>query len=258
VIHKDPEPLQGPTDIVRIVTRCLRKSAAERYQAVVDVRAELETAKVASGAAESPSFAVLPFANMSLETKSRSSFRRPLAEEILNLLAKIQALKVNARTSSFAFHGKEQDIRKIAETLRVRTILEGGVRRSGNRIRVTAQLIDASDGSHLWSERYDRQLTDVFEMQDEIAAAIAGALRVRFAGGTVRKYQPNLPAYEALLRGRYELFKISPEGFERCREHLQRAAALDPDYLEPHALLGNYYYNLAISSLRAPSSLCHP
>jgi len=243
VIHKDPEPLQASPDIIRIVTRCLRKSAAERYQAVAEVRAALETANVASGVAESPSIAVLPFANMSLD-KEQEFFSDGLAEEILNLLAKIPSLKVIARTSSFAFRGKEQDIRKIAETLDVRTILEGSVRRSGNRIRVTAQLINASDGSHLWSEHYDRQLTDVFEVQDEIAAAIAGALRVRFSGRTARKHQPNLPAYEALLRGRHELSKVSPEGFERCRGFLERAIALDPEYAEPHAQLGSYYNSL--------------
>jgi serine/threonine-protein kinase len=251
VIHKDPEPLQAPPDIVRIVTRCLRKPAAERYQAVAEVRAALEKANFASGASQSPSIAVLPFANMSSD-KEQEYFSDGLAEEILNLLAKIPELKVIARTSSFAFRGKDQDIRKIAETLDVRTILEGSVRRSGNRIRVTAQLIDASDGSHIWSERYDRQLTDVFEVQDEIAAAIAGALRVRFAGRTMRKHQPNLPAYEALLRGRHEMSKLSPDGLERGKQFVEQAIALDPEYAEPHALLGTYYHDLAISSLLDP------
>src|SRR6202042_1439291 len=102
-----------------------------------------------------PSIAVLPFANMSAE-KENEYFSDGLAEEILNLLAKIPGLKVIARTSSFAFRGKEEDITKIAESRRVRTILEGSVRRSGNRLRITAQLINAADGSHLWSERYDR------------------------------------------------------------------------------------------------------
>ncbi|HEY6344182.1 MAG TPA: protein kinase [Bryobacteraceae bacterium] len=180
VIHKEPEPLQAPPDIVRIVARCLRKSPAERFQSAADLRAALESARIATPAAEQPSIAVLPFANMSSD-KEQEYFSDGLAEEILNLLAKIPGLKAIARTSSFAFRGKEQDIRKIANALDVKSIVEGSVRRSGDRIRVTAQLIDARDGAHLWSERYDRQLTDVFELQDEIAAAIAGALQVKLA-----------------------------------------------------------------------------
>ena len=121
-----------------------------------------------------PSIAVLPFANLSAD-KENEYFSDGLAEEILNLLAKIPGLKVIARTSSFAFRGKEQDIRKIAEALGVRTILEGSVRRAGNRLRVTAQLINAADGTHIWSERYDRDMTDVFAIQDEIGQAISEA-----------------------------------------------------------------------------------
>src|SRR6185503_2888369 len=119
-----------------------------------------------------PSIAVLPFANMSGD-KENEYFSDGLAEEVINALAHIPGLKVTARTSAFAFRGKEQDIRKIAEILGVRTVLEGSVRRAGNRIRVTAQLINAEDGYHLWSERYDREMADVFAMQDEISQAIA-------------------------------------------------------------------------------------
>jgi len=119
---------------------------------------------------------VLPFANMSGD-KENEYFSDGLAEEIINVLAHIPGLKVIARTSAFAFRGKEQDIRKIAEALGVRTILEGSVRRAGSRVRVTAQLISAEDGSHLWSERYDREMADVFAIQDETAAAIAAALK---------------------------------------------------------------------------------
>jgi TolB-like protein/predicted Ser/Thr protein kinase len=251
VLRDDPAPLESPA--AAVVARCLAKMPSQRFQNVAEVREALERTRV-EAVEQKPSIAVLPFANMSLD-KEQEFFSDGLAEEILNLLAKIPELKVIARTSSFAFRGKEQDITKIADTLRVRTILEGSVRRSGSRIRVTAQLIDASDGSHLWSERYDRQLTDVFEVQDEVAAAIAGALRVQFAGPAVRKHQPSLPAYEALLRGRHEIFKISPEGFERGREFLERAIALDPEYAEPHSLLGSYYYNLAVSGLRAPTEV---
>ena len=127
-------------------------------------------------------------------------FSDGLAEEIINLLAHVARLKVTARTSSFAFRGKEQDIRRIAETLGVANVLEGSVRRSGNRIRVTAQLINAEDGYHLWSERYDRELTDVFAIQDDIAQAIAGALQLKLISNPAR-HTPAFPAYEALLKG---------------------------------------------------------
>ena len=128
-----------------------------------------------SPAERTPSIAVLPFANMGGD-KENEYFSDGLGEEIINVLARIPGLKVIARTSAFAFRGKELDIRKIAEMLGVRTILEGSVRRAGSRIRVTAQLISADDGSHLWSERYDREMADVFALQDEIAGAIATAL----------------------------------------------------------------------------------
>ena len=146
---------------------------------MVEVKSALERAVKPKAAIRSeepqPSIAVLPFVNMSGD-KEQEYFSDRLAEEIINALAQFSGLKVIARTSAFAFRGKEQDITKIAEALRVRTILEGSVRKSGKRLRITAQLIDASDGSHLWSDRYDRETTDVFAIQDEITAAITGAL----------------------------------------------------------------------------------
>jgi tetratricopeptide (TPR) repeat protein len=150
----------------------------------------------------------------------------------------------------FAFRGKEQDITKIAEALRVSTILQGSVRRAGSRIRVMAQLIDASDGSNLWSERYDRELMDVFAVQDEIATAIVEALQVKLTGKRSRPHQPNLPAYEALLKGRHQLAKSSPESWTRARENFEQSIVLDPDYAEPHAELGYYFFNLGFWGLR--------
>ena len=141
-----------------------------------------------------PSIAVLPFANMSGD-KEQEYFSDGLAEEIINALVKVPGLKVIARTSAFAFKGQNTDIRKIAETLGVTTVLEGSVRRSGNRIRVTAQLITAADGSHLWSERYDREMADVFAVQDEISAAISGALQVKLSPRLRRSHvtHPSFP-----------------------------------------------------------------
>jgi serine/threonine-protein kinase len=143
---------------------------------------------------------------------------------------------VTARTSSFAFRGKDQDIRRIGEALGVRAILEGSVRRSGSRVRVTSQLINADDGYHLWSERYDRELTDVFAIQDDIAEAIAAALKTTLVAKPAR-HTPGFPAYEALLKARHHRQRYDQEAFVRAREYAQQAIDLDPQYAAAHALL---------------------
>ena len=201
-----------------------------------------------------PSIAVLPFANMSGD-KEQEYFSDGLAEEIINALAQIPDLKVTARTSAFAFRGKEQDITKIAEALKVSTILEGSVRRSGNRIRVTAQLINAKDGYHLWSQRYDREMEDVFAVQDDIAAAIALALRIKLGGKAeaMRPYRPKLPAYEACLKGRYYLMKNTPDALVQAKAYLEQAISLDSAYAEPHAELGAMYLIQSAWELRPVS-----
>jgi TolB-like protein len=197
IVRDEPKPLDVPAEVARVVARCLRKSPAERFQTAADLRAALEATAASKREAKTPSIAVLPFANLSAD-KENEYFSDGLAEEILNLMAKIPGLKVIARRSSFAFRGKEQDITKIAEAFRVQSILEGSVRRSGNRIRVTAQLIQASDGTHLWSERYDRDMTDIFAIQDEIGQAISEALKVRLAP---RTRVVDLEAWEHWLKG---------------------------------------------------------
>src|SRR5579871_1432031 len=235
VVSSEPQPLDSP--LSSVVKKCLAKDAAQRFQSATELKAALANpptkiehiqAGIAQAAVAQASIAVLPFANMSVD-KDQEYFSDGLAEEILNLLAKVPGLKVIARTSSFAFRGKEQDVRNIAQALSVRTILEGSVRKSGNRIRVTAQLIDASDGSHLWSERYDRELIDVFEVQDEIAAAIAGSLRLELRPEG-RKHTPAAPVYEEFLKARHYLRNWYPEFASKARECLQRALTLDPDF----------------------------
>ncbi len=191
------------------------------------------------------SIAVLPFANLSADPE-QDYFSDGLAEEIINLLAHMAGLKVIARTSSFAFRGKEQDVREIAETLNVTHILEGSVRRSGGRIRVTAQLINAADGSHLWSERYDRELSDIFAVQDEISAAIARALRVKLSPEAApQRYMPKLAAYEAYLKGRHFQVKVTPESLELARRYYEQASELDPAFAMAHVGLGFYWLILS-------------
>ncbi len=253
VLRDEPEPLQTQPAVQSILTRCLRKSPAERFQSMQQLKQALlgVTSGIGSPGERAPSIAVLPFANMSAD-KENEYFSDGLAEEILNLLVKIPGLSVIARTSSFAFRGKDQDITKIAEALRVENILEGSVRRAGNRIRVTGQLIRAGDGVHLWSERYDRELTDVFAVQDEIAEAIAGALKLKLAGASApaRRHQPALPAFEAFLKGRHQLLKNTVAAFARAEEYFNQAIALDSEYAEPHAELGSCYLLVAIQGIR--------
>ena len=244
ILRDEPSPLEGLANVFAIVSRCLRKSPADRFQTMSEVRAELQKAAEPTAtkpAGKIPSVAVLPFANMSAD-KENEYFSDGLAEEVLNLLAKVPGLKVIARTSSFSFRGKEQDIRKIAETLDVSTVLEGSVRRSGNRIRVTAQLIAAADGSHLWSERYDRELADVFAVQDEISAAIAQALQLKLSPQAAAKprYTPKLPAYEALLKAKHFHWKVSAESMEQARPFYEQAIALDPHFAMAHAGYADY------------------
>jgi serine/threonine-protein kinase len=250
VVRDSPKPVDAPGEVARIVTRCLAKSPADRFQSMADLKAALERIS-AQPAERQPSIAVLPFANMSRDPDDEY-FSDGLAEEIINTLAHLPGLKVTARTSAFAFRGKEQDITKIAEMLHVRTILEGSVRRSGSRIRVTAQLINAEDGYHLWSERYDREMADVFAMQDEIAAAIARALEVKLVGKPAgRQHLPDLRAYEAFLKARHELLKVDPESAARGRRLLEQAIALDPAYSEPYGELGSCYVLQALTGLRS-------
>jgi TolB-like protein/predicted Ser/Thr protein kinase len=250
IVRDEPRPLKVAPELERIITRCLRKAPADRFQTMGEVRAALEQVSVKKAEGQ-PSIAVLPFSNMSAD-KENEYFSDGLAEEILNSLVRIPGLKVTARTSSFAFRGKEQDIRGIAEALDVKTILEGSVRRAGNRIRVTAQLINATDGYHLWSERYDRELTDVFAVQDEIAAAIAAALKLKLSGAAapVHRHTPVVAGYEAFLKGRYYMQKGTPEGWARAEEYLQQAIALDPAFGEPHGNLAGQYLLLWANGMR--------
>jgi serine/threonine protein kinase/Tfp pilus assembly protein PilF len=244
----EPLPLQSSPSLEKIVRRCLAKQPSGRFQTISEVKAALEQVLAEkppiTGAEVQPSIAVLPFVNMSGD-KEQEYFSDGLAEEIINALAQISGLKVIARTSAFAFRGKEQDITKIAEALRVRTILEGSVRKSGNRLRITAQLIDASDGSHLWSDRYDRQMTDVFAIQDEISQIITEKLRVRLSVDRplVRRTTENMEAYTLFLKARY--YFLRPESLARSKEYYEQAITLDPQFALAHCGYADYFLALA-------------
>ena len=242
VVRDEPPPLASSA--APLVTRCLAKDASHRFQSMADLKAALQHLRANPGPAHAPpSIAVLPFANMSRDADDEY-FSDGLAEEIINALAQVSGLKVIARTSAFAFKGRNEDIRRIAETLGVTNILEGSVRRAGTRIRVTAQLILAADGTHLWSQRYDREMADIFAVQDDIAAAIADALKLKLMPAPERR-MPSLPAYEAYLKYRSYQWQFTREASQRSRECLQQALALDPDFALPYVGLADYHLALA-------------
>ena len=191
-----------------------------------------------------PSVAVLPFVNMSGD-KENEYFSDGLTETLLHMLAQLPDLRVAARTSSFAFKGKDTGIAEISETLGVAHVLEGSVQKAGNRVRITAQLIRAEDGFHVWSQSYDRDLDDIFAIQDEIAKDVAGALDISLLGGsnqpTLSVNTSNLTAYESYLRGLEQQAIFSYSSLEVAENHFKQALAHDPAFTDARlALIRNY------------------
>jgi len=256
ILRDEPAPLAGvPPDLERTVSRCLRKHPQDRYQSAVELKLALEQVRLPrrESQASVPSIAVLPFTNLSAD-KENEYFSDGLAEEIINALTQLPGLRVTARTSSFSFRGKDVDVRKIGAELNVENILEGSVRKAGNRIRVTAQLIDVAGGYHLWSERYDREMTDVFAIQDEIAAAIVNKLRVRLSGDRplVKRYTENVEAYNFYLEGRYHMLKVTGESLARSKACYEQALAIDSRYALAYSGLAAYHYWLAHFHFTSP------
>lgn len=189
------------------------------------------------------SMAVLPFADMS-EKKDQEYFADGMAEEILDLLTKVPGLKVIGRTSSFQFKGRNEDLRRIGSMLDVSYILEGSVRRSSDRLRITAQLIDTRDGAHLWSDTYDREIAEVFSLQDDLATAIVRALQISVADpeAIFSRYSVRDPdAYDEFLRGLFAFDRLDENGCLEAIDHFQRALILDPSFASAAAYLGLVY-----------------
>ena len=239
-----------PDWVEQAVQKAMAKDPADRYASAAQFAQALGTvggastppgtahATPAASAAAPKSIAVLPFVNMSADAENEY-FTDGMAEEIINALSKIQRLRVAARTSSFAFKGKNVDVRTIGEQLNVAAVLEGSVRKAGSKLRVTAQLVSVSDGYHLWSERFDRELEDVFAIQDEIAASIVRALRVVLSEQEKRAIE-NAPrvdveAYEYYLRGRQYHHQFRRSGIQFARRMFERALDVDPNYALAHA-----------------------
>jgi TolB-like protein/Tfp pilus assembly protein PilF len=193
-----------------------------------------------------PSIAVLPFVNMS-DDADNEYFSDGLSEELLNLLAKVPQLHVAGRTSSFQFKGDNQDLRQIGDMLNVANVLEGSVRQSGARLRITAQLIKAETGYHLWSETYDRELTDVFAIQDEIAANVVDALRVELLGGEVPKPvhgTDDIEAYNLYLRALHISDRTTEADIRKAEEALNKAVEIDPNFVQAYAQLASIHQML--------------
>ncbi len=268
-ILRDPPPpvadVRGdvPRDLDRVIVRCLEKDVEHRFQTARDVRNELEMLKreVASGtsspprtsspaakpaAAKAPSVAVLPFANRSRDADDEY-FSDGLADELLNVLARIKGLRVAARTSSATFKGKEVTIADVGRALGVATVLEGSVRKSGTRVRISVQLVNVADGYPLWSETYDRTLDDIFAVQDDIAQCVvkelrttllgdqpdsktSGEVKAEVAAAAARGRGENTEAHRLYLQGRYLLERSTREDTERALGYLEQVVALDPKH----------------------------
>jgi TolB-like protein/Flp pilus assembly protein TadD len=184
------------------------------------------------------SVAVLPFSNMSTDVENEY-FADGMAEEIINALSKIQSLRVASRTVSFALKGKHEDLADVGRKLHVSTVLDGSVRRMGNRLRITAQLVNVADGYQLWSERYDREMEDVFAIQDDISQAIVKALRVILSEDEKKNIEKartvNVEAYDYYIRGRQFFHQLRRKSLEYAKQMFNRAIEVDPDYALAHA-----------------------
>ncbi|MBA7576978.1 hypothetical protein ES708_18824 [subsurface metagenome] len=178
--------------------------------------------------------------------KDQEYFCDGMTEEIINVLSHVESLKVIARTSAFAFKDKSEDIREIGKKLDVETLLEGSIRKADNRLRITAQLIKVADGSHLWSERYDREMEDVFAIQDEISLAIVDNLKVKLLGkekaAIVKRHTEDIEAYNLYLKGNYYWQMLTTEGFDKAIECFEQALKKDPDYAPAYTGLASLYW----------------
>src|SRR5882724_388286 len=292
IIHREPVSIVSlrrdvNAELERIINRTLSKNRDERYQTAnelladlkqlqkrLEFEAELErssapnldtearTQVIRSATTQESgtgnSIAVLPFSNLSADPDNEY-FCDGLAEELLNALAKIDHLKVAARTSAFSFKGKSTNVSEIGRKLSVKTVLEGSVRRSGSRLRITVQLVNAADGYHLWSERYDRELQDIFDVQDEITLAIIDVLKVKLFGdekaALLKRYTDNTEAYQLYLQGRYCYNKYTPDYFQKGIEYFEQAIELEPEYAPAYAGLGFCYGSLFYFGSVAPHQI---
>ena len=255
ILREPPLPLPGrvPPALQAVIAKCLAREPRERYRTAGELRAALEAVHAAPGAqpVSSPvtdakrSVAVLPFVNLSADAENEF-FADGITEDVIAQLSKVRALKVISRTSAMHFKKRELEPRDIATKLGVATLVEGSVRRAGDRVRIVAELVDALTGEQLWAETYDRQLTDIFEIQSHVALSIAEALKAELSPTErVRIEAPaatvNIEAYQLYLQGRQCLQRYTEAEMQRALEFLNRAIALEPRYSAPHAQLAWFH-----------------
>lgn len=252
IVHESPEPLTQyrsdvPLELMSVVGRCLAKDPDNRYRSSDELLADLTTIRKAfdrvtagdSGTGDRrPSIAVLPFTNLSAD-KEQDYFCEGMAEEIISALTQVAGLQIASRTSSFAYKGQNHDIRAIGRDLSVQTLLEGSVRKAGERLRISAQLVSVSSGYHLWSETYDRDATDVFAIQDEIAENIVKSLRGLLTEdeklAIAKVPTTDIQAYDYYLRGRQFFHQGRKSTLQFARQMFNRAIDADPGYALAHA-----------------------
>ena len=272
ILHEAPEPITAvrtgvPPELERMVDKCLAKSAAERYQSVADLLADLsalkrrmesgEGARTSSGAKDArPSVAVLPFENRSRGDEDEY-FSDGISEDITSALGKVERLRVAPRSMAFQFKGKRPTPREVGAVLNVGHVLEGSVRRSGNRVRINVELIAIEEEYQVWSERYDRVMEDIFDVQDEISQAIVEKLKGKLVGREkellAKRYTENLQAYNLCLRGRYYWYKRTADAIQKAMEFYQQALAEDPDYALAHSGLADCYTALGFYGMLPPA-----
>ena len=271
IIHGDPQPITAlrgdiPAGLEQILDRCLKKNPLDRYPdagsliedlKTVDLR-DILTSPSLSPYKNAPSIAVLPFTDMSAE-KDQDYFGEGIAEELINALAHIQELRVVARTSAFAIKGMNLDIREIGRMLNVKAVLEGSIRKAGNRLRITAQLINVEDGFHLWSERFDREMVDIFAIQDEISLAIVEHLKVSLRLGektALKKRSTDDPeAYNLYLKGLYFYARPSPDSLNKAQNSFQAAIDKDPNFALAYAGMAGVFAGLGNLNLAPPAEM---
>ena len=290
IFNEEPAPLSAPRadipdELRQIVEKILEKRPEQRYQTAAELLSDLTSLKriievpelsltaqtavhptapssfrqsSASRLRAAPSVAVLPLVNMSRDEENEY-FADGVTEDIISALTKLGSLRVAARNSAFQFKGKTPDTREVGRKLKVDTVLSGSVRWAGNRLRVTVQLSSVSDGFEIWSERYDRVMEDVFEIQDEISRAVVDKLKVELTGNAeepiVGRSTESMEAYGLYLKGRHELRKLTREGFHKSIEYYEQSIEADANYVQPYVGLGINYGYLAVHGWVPPKQV---
>ncbi|HVO74280.1 MAG TPA: protein kinase [Ignavibacteriaceae bacterium] len=265
ILNQEPEDVKKfrediPERLITILEKCIAKEREDRYEDLgyliedlKNIKNKQEESFQLPAPRPSQSIAVLPFVNMSADPE-QEYFCDGLTEELINRLSKITDLRVVARTSAFTFKGGSYDVRKMGRKLDVRTVLEGSIRKSGNQLRITAQLINVMDGYHLWSDRYDKELKDIFKIQDEISLAIVDILKIRLfeveKEKIIKKYTDNIEAYNLYLQGYYIYNQQNLSMYNKAIEYFRQALEKDPNCAPAYTYLSGCEVSRAYYGLK--------